>query len=123
MIISIGQLIPQKTNSQAKFVPVHILKKMITQGMSFSAMTACIVVVLLTMTISEIKGHGRLITPPSRASMWRQNYNNPPNYNDNQLFCGGRSVRRNVFICCKFFVESLSFSLSLSTLNLMFENL
>ena len=97
MIISIGQLIPQKTNSQAKFVPVHILKKMITQGMSFSAMRACIVVVLLTMTISEIKGHGRLITPPSRASMWRQNYDNPANVNDNALYCGGISVKTKLF--------------------------
>ena len=37
-------------------------------------------------------GHGRLIDPPSRSSMWRYGFNNPPNYDDNQLYCGGRQV-------------------------------
>lgn len=27
--------------------------------------------------------------PPSRNAMWRFGYQNPVNYNDNELFCGG----------------------------------
>ncbi|CAL1533613.1 unnamed protein product [Lymnaea stagnalis] len=37
--------------------------------------------------------HGRLYEPPSRASMWRLGYKTPPNYDDNQLFCGGFQVQ------------------------------
>ena len=40
-----------------------------------------------------VAGHGRLLDPPSRASMWRVGFSSPPDYQDNQLFCGGRSVR------------------------------
>ena len=42
-------------------------------------------------------GHGRMLNPPSRASMWRFGYGNPANYNDNELFCGGFEVIQ--FIC------------------------
>ncbi|XP_037091408.1 uncharacterized protein LOC119111708 [Pollicipes pollicipes] len=35
-------------------------------------------------------GHGRLVDPPCRATMWRQGYDTPADYNDNQLFCGGK---------------------------------
>ena len=40
-------------------------------------------------------GHGRLWEPPCRATMWRRNYSTPADYNDNQLFCGGKHVRRH----------------------------
>ena len=36
-----------------------------------------------------IKGHGRLIEPPSRSTMWRYGFNNPPNFNDHEIYCGG----------------------------------
>merc|ERR1719270_1779 len=36
-----------------------------------------------------VSGHGRLISPPSRASMWRFGFENPIDYNDNEGFCGG----------------------------------
>jgi len=52
--------------------------------------------------IMEVKGHGRLLEPPSRSSMFRFAYSDPmlipyrdviqPNYNDNELNCGGRDV-------------------------------
>lgn len=39
-------------------------------------------------------GHGRMIDPPQRSSLWRvypgQGFE--PNYNDNELFCGGFAV-------------------------------
>lgn len=43
--------------------------------------------------ITEISGHGRLVEPPSRSSMWRFGFKTKPNYNDNELFCGGYSVQ------------------------------
>ncbi|OWF42440.1 uncharacterized protein LOC110461062 [Mizuhopecten yessoensis] len=53
------------------------------------------VVVALCCELAE--GHGRLLEPPSRSSMWRSMRggirefpNALVNYNDNQLFCGGR---------------------------------
>ncbi|XP_065155631.1 uncharacterized protein [Atheta coriaria] len=40
-----------------------------------------------------INAHGRLMDPPARNSMWRFGFPNPVNYNDNELFCGGRGVQ------------------------------
>ena len=40
----------------------------------------------------NLTGHGRLWDPPSRSTAWRQGFNTPINYNDNELFCGGFSV-------------------------------
>ena len=55
-------------------------------------------VIFTILMITEVSGHGRLLNPPSRASMWRENYDNPANFNDNQLFCGGRAVSINITI-------------------------
>ncbi|XP_012938843.1 proline-rich extensin-like protein EPR1 [Aplysia californica] len=35
------------------------------------------------------QGHGYLMDPPARASMWRENFKTPINYDDNRLNCGG----------------------------------
>ena len=39
-----------------------------------------------------VSGHARLLQPPSRSSMWRFGFDNPPDYTDNQGFCGGIKV-------------------------------
>ncbi|KAL4707375.1 hypothetical protein ACJJTC_008560 [Scirpophaga incertulas] len=39
------------------------------------------------------EGHGRMMDPPARNSMWRFGFPNPVNYNDNELFCGGYAVQ------------------------------
>ncbi|GFO23683.1 hypothetical protein PoB_005018800 [Plakobranchus ocellatus] len=59
-----------------------------------SALTSSVLVVLLLVV--GVKGHGRLLEPPSRGSMWRLGYPAPVNYNDNQLFCGGVGVQYGV---------------------------
>lgn len=41
----------------------------------------------------QVDGHGRLMDPPARNSMWRFGFPNPVNYNDNELFCGGYAVQ------------------------------
>lgn len=40
--------------------------------------------VLCTLLVS-VSGHGRLLDPPSRSSMWRFGLSSAVNYNDNQL--------------------------------------
>ncbi|XP_046418425.1 uncharacterized protein LOC124178807 isoform X1 [Neodiprion fabricii] len=52
-------------------------------------------VIFGTLFFSDVLGHGRLIEPPSRASMWRYGFNTPHNYNDNELYCGGFSRQWN----------------------------
>ncbi|KAF4527854.1 hypothetical protein B566_EDAN016499 [Ephemera danica] len=52
---------------------------------------------LLLLSVSQVPrpagGHGRLMDPPARNSMWRFGFPNPVNYNDNELFCGGHAVQ------------------------------
>ncbi|XP_060596747.1 uncharacterized protein LOC132750729 [Ruditapes philippinarum] len=43
----------------------------------------------------HVASHGRLIQPAQRSSAWRFGYDNPKNYNDNELFCGGFAVQYN----------------------------
>ncbi|XP_071444516.1 uncharacterized protein [Hetaerina americana] len=48
---------------------------------------------LVLLSAREGEGHGRLMDPPARNSMWRFGFPNPVNYNDNELFCGGYAVQ------------------------------
>lgn len=47
----------------------------------------------LLAAIASVAGHGRLMDPPARNSMWRFGYPNAVNYDDNELFCGGYAVQ------------------------------
>lgn len=49
-------------------------------------------VVLAVTFAPEVQGHGRLLEPPGRSTMWRFGFDNPANYDDMGLFCGGFSV-------------------------------
>jgi len=53
--------------------------------------------VLLASAIACVSGHGRLLVPPSRSSIWKHpeffHLDPPINYNDNELFCGGLAVQ------------------------------
>ena len=51
-----------------------------------------VVIFTLIFIVQDVYGHGRLRTPASRASMWREGFDNPPDYSDNQGFCGGATV-------------------------------
>ncbi|CAL8109433.1 unnamed protein product [Orchesella dallaii] len=48
---------------------------------------------ILSSLLLHIAGHGRLMEPPNRSSLWRfpefDQHAPPINYNDNELFCGG----------------------------------
>lgn len=72
----------------------------------FSVGSGCICGVFLTTLtfvtlvcdlVPGAEGHGRLMDPPSRSSMWRVGFSNPHNYDDNQLFCGGVNLQWQTF--------------------------
>ncbi|XP_015904848.2 uncharacterized protein [Parasteatoda tepidariorum] len=63
-------------------------------GMSSSFYHSFILsLIFILQLIHHAYSHGRLIEPPSRSSMWRFGFKTKPNYNDNELFCGGYTVQ------------------------------
>lgn len=40
----------------------------------------------------KVSGHGMMLDPPNRSSLWRYDPTAPINYNDNEVFCGGFGV-------------------------------
>lgn len=69
-----------------------------THSMTGSNMVVLMTVTIMTTVLQGVRGHGRLMDPPARNSMWRLGFNNPVNYNDNELYCGGRMVGRFSFL-------------------------
>ena len=61
-----------------------------------------VVIILLTFgCFRECSGHGRLLEPPGRSSMWRypeQFPNASANYQDHELNCGGRWVGTSIYM-------------------------
>ncbi|XP_012248143.2 uncharacterized protein LOC100746949 isoform X1 [Bombus impatiens] len=53
------------------------------------------------LVVRQVSAHGRLIEPPSRASMWRYGFDTPHDYNDHECYCGGftRQWQRNKGKC------------------------
>ncbi|KAJ3638629.1 hypothetical protein MTP99_001977 [Tenebrio molitor] len=49
------------------------------------------------LLVEKISGHGMMLEPPNRSSLWRFDPTAPPNYDDNQNFCGGVAVQWNRF--------------------------
>lgn len=47
---------------------------------------------LVSLFTKEVLGHGYMVDPINRSSIWRVNASFPPNYEDNQNFCGGFQV-------------------------------
>merc|ERR1712234_25343 len=59
------------------------------------AKQAMIRVAIFFALLATVLGHGRLMDPPSRASQWRLGFDNPPDYDDNQGYCGGKNHENN----------------------------
>ncbi|XP_061194239.1 uncharacterized protein LOC133202437 [Saccostrea echinata] len=53
-------------------------------------MSFTVIFLLVCATVGMVEPHGYLKDPPARGTMWRQGWDTPENYNDNQLFCGGK---------------------------------
>ncbi|KAK3084053.1 hypothetical protein FSP39_007381 [Pinctada imbricata] len=61
--------------------------------------------VAMMMYVNAVNGHGYLMDPPSRSSMWRYGFHTPANYDDNQLFCGGFDVKVKITASHKGYFE------------------
>lgn len=48
---------------------------------------------MFSVNFIQIRGHGMMMDPVNRSSAWKKDLPVPPNYNDNQLFCGGYEVK------------------------------
>jgi len=54
--------------------------------------------ILIVYCLQEISGHGILLHPPGRSSVWRVFPSSAPaNYDDNALFCGGAYVQNELY--------------------------
>ena len=72
------------------------------------------------LSVPIIQGHGMLVEPPARNSMWRYGFDNPSNNDDNGLFCGGRYVSifrfiSNVFLSFVALLRVINFIHSFSS--------
>lgn len=56
-------------------------------------MGVCVAIFAVFAFLEEISGHGMVLDPPNRSSLWRYNNAAAINYDDNQNFCGGSYVR------------------------------
>ncbi|XP_018496560.1 uncharacterized protein LOC100907903 [Galendromus occidentalis] len=76
------------------FIMMNLAEKMEAKTPFLLTIMVCL------MSLRHTDGHGRLLDPPSRSSMWRMGFRTPKNYNDNELFCGGLTrQRRNGMRC------------------------
>lgn len=57
-----------------------------------------VIVLLFGCVVVGVLGHGMMLDPPNRSSLWRYNSSFPINYNDNENFCGGFGVRLLPFV-------------------------
>ena len=81
--------------------------------------------VLIFCFVYKVSGHARLISPPSRASMWRFGFPTPADYNDNEGFCGGYAVSTFVIFSitkCRAQRGQDDFHISLDTFFLSFQS-
>ena len=66
---------------------------------------ASVFLVFLVLVVAFVPafvfGHGMMLNPPQRSSMFRFGYSVPPNYNDNSLNCGGFGVI-HLLVCLMF---------------------
>ncbi|XP_012275596.1 uncharacterized protein LOC105697126 [Orussus abietinus] len=53
----------------------------------------CTLLLLVTVGLVEVYGHGMLMNPVNRGSAWRLGFDTPTNWNDNENYCGGFSTQ------------------------------
>ncbi|XP_056645605.1 uncharacterized protein LOC130450909 [Diorhabda sublineata] len=52
--------------------------------------------IIVTSLVAAISGHGMMLIPPGRSSLWRTHPEAPINYNDNEVYCGGAYVQNTL---------------------------
>lgn len=53
-------------------------------------------VIFFNLFLRPVYSHGRMNEPAARNCAWRFGYNVPPNYNDNELNCGGAGQQHSI---------------------------
>lgn len=61
-------------------------------------MSAILLLFVAFMNFYDVEPHGMMMDPVNRSSAWRKGFHNPINYDDNANYCGGRTVRKSIFI-------------------------
>lgn len=56
-----------------------------------------LIITTSVLILDYANGHGNLMNPPSRNSLWRFDKQAPINYDDNGLNCGGLDVNILLF--------------------------
>lgn len=59
-------------------------------------LSVLVVALTLSFSVQNVNGHGYMLSPINRGSIWRVNSTHPINYNDNELFCGGTYVQYEI---------------------------
>ena len=62
-------------------IPLSLLT--VLQGIFKTFLTLTLIPLVLHPSL--VDSHARLMEPPSRASMWRLGFDNPPDFNDHQV--------------------------------------
>ena len=62
-------------------IPLSLLT--VSQGIFKTFLTLTLIPLVLHPSL--VDSHARLMEPPSRASMWRLGFDNPPDFNDHQV--------------------------------------
>ncbi|KAJ8924208.1 hypothetical protein NQ315_006999 [Exocentrus adspersus] len=64
-------------------------------------MKSCLFLLLVAVIAKEVVGHGMMLEPPNRASMWRFDIAGAvPDYDDDGNNCGGLSVQKSLGMKC-----------------------
>lgn len=64
-----------------------------------------VVISLLSIYLHGVFGHGMMLDPPNRSSLWRFNFSAPINYDDDQNYCGGMTVSEGDY----FIISSINY--------------
>ena len=85
--------IKRRSDIKVRVSSRFIKPKWNTNSTGKSPMMLLAMSVLVLAIFDGVQGHGRLLVPPGRSTCFREGITGcMPNYNDNQLFCGGRVV-------------------------------
>ena len=77
---------------QLQLLAQHISTSFLKKKMPKILVVFVSVALLAIGNLQFAEGHGMMLDPPGRSSMWRLGFPTPVNNDDNGLNCGGRKV-------------------------------
>lgn len=67
-------------------------KQQLGRRFGFTIGQVALIFATINQQLKSSYGHGTMLDPVSRNSLWRVDASAPVNYNDIELFCGGLGV-------------------------------